>query len=193
MNNITTKDEVLIMLKSFLEGTNDCSFKKWFGDNESYLKLLLPRAEFLRLKFEPFAYAGQQLTKHNIAVNLNQTSLNRQYFLFHLSPNLLDEMGELDFNAFLEINDGLPKAFFNHNLDKFYQIIKNTLDNAQPNFDRLSDETSDFLFFIEICHFAYPEFALAMIDEVIQYFNNNDVYFTEILEIKQRMTANVVI
>lgn len=108
-------NEHLIFFKDLMEGRANTHFSTYLRKNEESLKKSLPRASFLRLKFEPVSEIRKILADHNIKFQENEAAVRKEEYLTNFHPDVLDESGELSLTHKNALFNGAIKEFHKGN------------------------------------------------------------------------------
>ena len=103
--------EHLIFFKDLMDGRANTHFSTYLRKNEESLKKSLPRASFLRLKFEPVSEIRKILADHNIKFQENEAAVRKEEYLTNFHPDVLDESGELSLTHKNALFNGAIKEF----------------------------------------------------------------------------------
>lgn len=85
-------DEHLEYFRALISGEDVIGWHPWWAVQEQSLKALLPRAEFLRLKFGKVKHAAEVLNRANLQTSWSEQGL-RQAAWANLHPSAVDEQG----------------------------------------------------------------------------------------------------
>lgn len=83
----------LTYFKDLLEGRAEVSWYAWFAPHEAELARELPRAEFLRLKFDKLDAAEKLLQAAGYSYTPDPAAARRERYYALLHPSVLDERG----------------------------------------------------------------------------------------------------
>jgi len=87
------RPEHLLYFKELLEGRADVSWNAWFPRHEAELARELPRAEFLRLKFQKLDEAEKLLRAAGVEYTPDPAAARRERYHALLDPSVLDQRG----------------------------------------------------------------------------------------------------
>lgn len=87
------RPEHLSYFVDLLEGRAEVSWHAWFAAHEAELARDLPRAEFLRLKFQKVKEAEKLLQSAGIPYTEDPSAARRERYYALLHPSVLDERG----------------------------------------------------------------------------------------------------
>ena len=93
MEPIKDVSDVLLYLRKVLEGANDVHLNVWLKTHAHELTSLLPRGEYLRLKFNPIEFARKKLIESSIEYIENSPSVRYEQYLMTFSDEALTDEG----------------------------------------------------------------------------------------------------
>lgn len=168
-------------LKSLLEGKSDVYFHAWFSNHSSEIERLLPRAEYLKLKFDPLSFARKRLETEGVACVPNESAIAYQEFLLTFASDLLDEKGDLRRDELLSLFDGIPSDYYCADRSEVVGKIERYLERHQEkDSEILSQDVVDLLYFFQSMDYADPDFSKFGIAAIQEYFERVGLRFSEI-------------
>jgi hypothetical protein len=144
------RSEHLAYFKALLEGRAELSWRAWFKRNEAQLSQDLPRAAFLRLKFQMLDEAEKLLRESGIEFTVSPLARRERYYA-NLHESVLDENGRPLESFRREAFDGAIGHFFDGRPEQGKENLAKYLRKLQrrPEIQRAED-LGDFCFDGEI-------------------------------------------
>ncbi|WCM86864.1 hypothetical protein [Acidovorax sp. NCPPB 3576] len=129
--------------KKLMEGHSGISFSAYLRKHEDSLREQLPRAQFLRLKFNSVDEIQKILNAAEISYQPSQSAINTEKYLMNFHPDVLDENGKIKKSHKDEMFDGAIRLFDEDKLaaeralHKFIGYPKNI--NTKKSISRMED------------------------------------------------------
>jgi hypothetical protein len=141
----------LNFLKNMLEGNNSITFSAWFKNHEAALKQCLPRAQFLRLKFNPTDEACALLAQHNIQFTTNALAVKNERFLLTWHASFLDDNGYVKQEQKAKLYEGAIGLLMQNDMAAGKKSIEKQLKNiSKKKLPARANELEEMLGFAEI-------------------------------------------
>ena len=185
MEPIKDVSDVLLYLRKVLEGANDVHLNVWLKTHAHELTSLLPRGEYLRLKFNPIEFARKKLIESSIEYIENSPSVRYEQYLMTFSDEALTDEGEIKSNWFGKIFNGILKSFLQGDFSSFSEGIRRYLKKNQGDLPILSESTTDLLYFAESVFKRDKNISAAIIAEISAYFDKQGIVIAEIENLKK--------
>ena len=185
MEPIKDVSDVLLYLKKVLEGANDVHLNVRLKTHANELTTLLPRGEYLKLKFNPIEFARKKLIESSIEYIENSSSVRYEQYLMTFSDEALTDEGEIKSNWFGKIFNGILENLLQGDASGFSKGIGRYLKKNQGDLPILSENTTDLLYFAESVFNRDKKISTAIITEISAYFDKQGMVIAEIENLKK--------
>jgi hypothetical protein len=141
----------LSYFKELLEGKATVSFSAYLKINQAALTAQLPRAQFLRLKFDCTDEMQKILESHGVEFEANEAAIRREIYLRNVNPADLDESGRLKPATRSALFEGAVALFESGKEDEARLTVLRLVDQPKKmSSNRVFDELEDLEYFSEI-------------------------------------------
>ena len=176
---VKLEERHLNFFKDLLEGRSSITFAIYLKRHEESLREQLPRAQFLRLKFNCTEEMQSILHANNVTFSPDQTAIRQEIYLRNQNPADLDENGRLKPGYKLNMFDGAVNLFESGDEGGARKVVLKLIGYPKKmSSKRCFEELEDLEYFSEIeMRFGNEDtgrFLLALIASIERQYSHVD-------------------
>ncbi len=160
---------ILQDLKKILEGTSELHFKPWLRKYNKDLERIFPRAQYLRLKYDPLVESEKILVSNGVHFVRNERAISFEDLCFSFGDHMLDESGALIFNKIIESIPGLSE-FEKGDISRANIKLKAYLKEIQKTNDYVHQEVYELMPVVDLIKKERPLLAEFLSNSMSAYF-----------------------